>query len=276
MKRSIARSLILILSLAGSSACTDAPTVPPKPPVAVPTPASRTPAAPPRGTATLHGVVIGAGDAPIRGATIRLSPYGLTAASDLAGAFAFPAIRVPQDCVWATITVRAAGYASWRSRDDALYSGQDHTLDVSLGHEVVDDFVGPPLADPNMKCDRRVAPPLRPPVIAEGFTLLPCPRTADTTLDMEGCAQVAIRRSDAKIDSLVREIFFTLRDDEARARFVRAERAWFAFRDADCESAGDVNEGGSLASVDTLVCDEDRNEQRIRELRQMLRDLQRV
>jgi uncharacterized protein YecT (DUF1311 family) len=107
------------------------------------------------------------------------------------------------------------------------------------------------------------------PVIKEAFTTLACPDpdSPDTTLEAQGCAQREILASDKKIDAVAKTVFGRLRSDAARRRFVKAQRAWFAFRNADCTSVSDKYEGGSLAGVTALQCDAERNLQHLKEIR---------
>jgi uncharacterized protein YecT (DUF1311 family) len=115
---------------------------------------------------------------------------------------------------------------------------------------------------------------LSPPVIREKFTLLPCPKHPKTTLDMEGCAEHAIVRADASINHAARTIFAGLQDDPARQRFIDAQTAWQAFRDADCASESDLFEGGTLASVVAANCSSDRTAERLKELRAFVKESQ--
>jgi len=50
-------------------------------------------------------------------------------------------------------------------------------------------------------------PPLRPRVIHEVFTQLPCPRKSQTTVAMEGCAEKRIVGTDHPIDARVATAF---------------------------------------------------------------------
>jgi uncharacterized protein YecT (DUF1311 family) len=115
------------------------------------------------------------------------------------------------------------------------------------------------------------------PVIEEAFAVLPCPdpKSPGTTLEMQGCAQREILASDKKIDAVAKAIFGRLRGDAARRRFVKAQRAWLAFRTADCASVADKYQGGSLASVTRLQCVVERNVQHLKEIRAFDRLLRR-
>lgn len=110
---------------------------------------------------------------------------------------------------------------------------------------------------------------LSSPVIHELFTPLPCPDAQHpaTTLEMEGCAEHEIARTDTKIDAVAKAIFARLNDDAARRRFVKAQKAWFVYRNADCDSVSDKNEGGTLAAVTRLRCAAERNAQHLKEIR---------
>ncbi len=70
------------------------------------------------------------------------------------------------------------------------------------------------------------SPPLKPPVIHEKFTPLPCPKTPKTTVDLEGCAEKAILTTDRAINAKVKTIFGLLRARAARQSFVTSELAW--------------------------------------------------
>jgi len=111
---------------------------------------------------------------------------------------------------------------------------------------------------------------LSPPVVDERFTKpLPCPdaKNPATTVEMKGCAQREILRIDKLIDALAKTIFSRLQGDGARRRFVKAQKAWFAYRQADCASVSDKFQGGTLAAVTALQCSAERNVQHVKEIR---------
>ena len=114
-----------------------------------------------------------------------------------------------------------------------------------------------------------------PPVISEGFTLLPCPATPKSTLDFEGCAEHKILKSDRAINAVAGEIFRQLGTRTARARFVRAESAWLTYRKASCESRADLFEGGSAAGILFAECGAAENRAHLRELRALEQRLRR-
>jgi uncharacterized protein YecT (DUF1311 family) len=109
-----------------------------------------------------------------------------------------------------------------------------------------------------------------PPVIHETFTPLPCPGSpaeAQTTLGMEGCSEQAILKTDAKIDAVAKRIFARLASVAARKRFIKAQRAWMTYRNADCASVADKYEGGTLAGVVAADCTSSRTTRHLVEIR---------
>lgn len=118
---------------------------------------------------------------------------------------------------------------------------------------------------------------LKPPVIKESFTPLPCTGapSSRTTQQMEGCAERQILRGDATIDTLSAKVFARLADTPARRRFLADHRAWLGYRRADCLSRSDTFEGGSEAPVAFARCVASLNGQRIKDLRTFLSELTR-
>ena len=116
---------------------------------------------------------------------------------------------------------------------------------------------------------------LAPVVIHEKFTPLPCSGAPGqrTTLQMEGCAEKQILKSDNQINLLAAQIFPILPSDRARRDFNAAQRAWLSYRKADCFSMSDVFEGGTEAGVVDAQCVASRNSQRLKDLRTFHRNL---
>ncbi len=115
---------------------------------------------------------------------------------------------------------------------------------------------------------------LSPPVIAEPFTVLPCPKHPQATLELEGCAEQQIVRTDKKIDDIARAVFSLFHDDRARADLIAAQRAWLAYRLADCVSVSDKYENGTFAGVVAAYCTADRSNQRLQDLHALATQLQ--
>jgi len=120
---------------------------------------------------------------------------------------------------------------------------------LGVGARVVISAVGNPAAAASLA---NRAPTIKPPVITEAFTLLPCDQ--DSTIGMEGCAEHQLVAADKRIDKEVALLFAVLRDNAARRRLVQAQSAWFAYRQADARSHADIYEGGSESGVVSLTC----------------------
>jgi uncharacterized protein YecT (DUF1311 family) len=112
-----------------------------------------------------------------------------------------------------------------------------------------------------------------PPVIHEQFTLLPCPAHPQTTLALEGCSEHTIVRVDRQIDAVVKQLFGLLPDASARADLAAAQRAWLAYRRADCTSLSDQDEHGTLAGVVAADCTANRSQRRLRDLQGFVKAL---
>ncbi len=63
----------------------------------------------------------------------------------------------------------------------------------------------------------------------------PCNPSDETQAGMNACADAEYRREDARLNGQYGKIAARLADDaEGKARLKAAERAWIAFRDAEC------------------------------------------
>jgi uncharacterized protein YecT (DUF1311 family) len=113
---------------------------------------------------------------------------------------------------------------------------------------------------------------LKPPVIHEVFTPQPCPMHPVSTLDLEGCAEQSILKSDRTINADVRAIF-TLLTPAARAGFVAGERAWLRYRTLSCEAEASKYAGGTLAGVVEANCAAARNRAHVSDLTATLEQL---
>jgi uncharacterized protein YecT (DUF1311 family) len=111
-------------------------------------------------------------------------------------------------------------------------------------------------------------------VIHEPFTLLSCPAHPRTTLDLEGCAEKALLKSDQAIDARVKTIW-TLAPIEGRAAFARGETSWLAYRRSNCTGQASKYSGGSEQPVAYLECEIARNRGHLADLDQMVATLRR-
>jgi uncharacterized protein YecT (DUF1311 family) len=112
-----------------------------------------------------------------------------------------------------------------------------------------------------------------PPVIHEPFTALPCPIHPDTTIDVEGCQEVRVLRTDRAIDAQVRKVFHLLRTPSARSSFVDGERSWLHYRRQSCLAESSRYRGGTEQPVAFLDCSLRRNNSHLADLAAMRRAL---
>ena len=82
----------------------------------------------------------------------------------------------------------------------------------------------------------------------------PCGANA-TQLDLDRCADRDFRKADAKLNAAYRRIMDRL-TGEARGRKLMAEaqKAWLAFRDAECAFSSSDTEGGSMHPMVVSGC----------------------
>jgi uncharacterized protein YecT (DUF1311 family) len=114
---------------------------------------------------------------------------------------------------------------------------------------------------------------LGPPIIREPWTPLPCPVHPKSTLEIQGCLQRAVARSDRLIDAKTATIFRLIRQRSDRVAFVEGERAWLRYRRQSCSATASVYRGGSAEPIAFLQCEENRNARHLADLRETERTL---
>ncbi|MFM8745767.1 MAG: lysozyme inhibitor LprI family protein [Aestuariivirga sp.] len=80
-----------------------------------------------------------------------------------------------------------------------------------------------------------------------------CSRNAETTAEMQSCADEALAQVDSQLNDIYDAIIQRL-DSDGADRLRRAQRAWIAFRDAECRFQGLAAEGGSMNPVIVTEC----------------------
>jgi uncharacterized protein YecT (DUF1311 family) len=74
-------------------------------------------------------------------------------------------------------------------------------------------------------------------------------------LTMNQCASRAYTRSDADLNQVYKTATGRLKDDkDTAAKLVHAQRAWIAYRDAECAFSTAATEGGSVNEFSKLTC----------------------
>jgi uncharacterized protein YecT (DUF1311 family) len=114
---------------------------------------------------------------------------------------------------------------------------------------------------------------LGPPVIHEPFTVMPCPPHPRSTLDLEGCAEHALLKSDHAINVLANRIFKRLAARTARAAFVRSERAWLSYRRSSCSAESSRFVGGTARPLEFGDCEQRRNRSHLQDIFEIDRTL---
>lgn len=88
-----------------------------------------------------------------------------------------------------------------------------------------------------------------------------------TQLDMNQCAGRNFDAADAELNRVYRQVVDRLASDpEGLAKLKAAERAWVAFRDAECTFAAMSVEAGSIHPMIWLGCREEQTQARTRVL----------
>jgi uncharacterized protein YecT (DUF1311 family) len=80
-----------------------------------------------------------------------------------------------------------------------------------------------------------------------------CSRNAQTTAEMQSCADEALSQIDSQLNDIYGAMIQRL-DAEGADRLRRAQRAWIAFRDAECRFQGLAAEAGSMNPVIVTEC----------------------
>jgi len=114
---------------------------------------------------------------------------------------------------------------------------------------------------------------LRPPVVREPWTPMPCPAHPVSTVDTEACLERTVTRSDRQINATAAKIFHLLHRSADRGAFVRGEQAWIQYRRHSCLAEASVYHGGSAEPVAFLACEKRRNGRHVADLRDMERTL---
>jgi uncharacterized protein YecT (DUF1311 family) len=78
-----------------------------------------------------------------------------------------------------------------------------------------------------------------------------CEETAQTQSDLTACAISGAQAADRRLNHAYREVLRYV-DGDPQAKLVAAERAWIAFRDADCAFWGAG--GGTIAPMNEANC----------------------
>lgn len=88
---------------------------------------------------------------------------------------------------------------------------------------------------------------------------------------MDECAAASLRKADAALNDVYRQIMSRLRNDEdAKRRITAAQRAWIGFRDAECTFAASKGAGGSAYGMVVASCKDELTAARVKRLQTYL------
>jgi uncharacterized protein YecT (DUF1311 family) len=119
--------------------------------------------------------------------------------------------------------------------------------------------------------------PMLKPVIAAAILLAALPAMAqqdcpdDSQAGLNQCAGDAYKKADAALNATYKQVMARLKDSEAAAKsLVAAQRAWIAYRDAQCDFMSSGVEGGSARPMIVAQCLEQLTTQRADDLKALL------
>jgi uncharacterized protein YecT (DUF1311 family) len=99
----------------------------------------------------------------------------------------------------------------------------------------------------------------------------PC-RTKANQLELTQCADRELAKSEATLSQAYKSLFADL-DDEHRPLLEKAQRAWIAFRDADCELDASHALGGSMFPVLVSECRRAMADTRVKDIKALRKTL---
>jgi uncharacterized protein YecT (DUF1311 family) len=114
---------------------------------------------------------------------------------------------------------------------------------------------------------------MRSPVLAFCLTLsavapalaLDCADETQVAQDL--CADASYQKADAALNRSYKEILRRLKGDSATTKLlIDAQKAWIAYRDAECAFSSSANKGGTIYPMVFSICLEGVTKKRIAEL----------
>jgi uncharacterized protein YecT (DUF1311 family) len=80
-------------------------------------------------------------------------------------------------------------------------------------------------------------------------------QNAASQRELNNCANAAYEKSDAELNALYKQVTARLKDDARRTKLlVATQRAWIAFRDAECAFVGEPTADGSVNPLVRANC----------------------
>ena len=92
-----------------------------------------------------------------------------------------------------------------------------------------------------------------------------------TQMGLDQCAGAAYKKTDAQLNKIYGQITARLKDaPDTKAQLVTAQKAWIAFRDAECKFLAGNAEGGSIYPMLVTQCRADLTQKRVDDLAPLL------
>jgi uncharacterized protein YecT (DUF1311 family) len=88
-----------------------------------------------------------------------------------------------------------------------------------------------------------------------------------TQAGLDACADASYKKADAALNSAYKEIVGRLKNNAATTKLlVTAQKAWIAYRDAECAFSSSASAGGSIYPMVVSICLEGVTEERTKDL----------
>ena len=92
--------------------------------------------------------------------------------------------------------------------------------------------------------------------------------SAQSQADMTACADRQFKQADAELNASYKQIMARLKDDADTSKLlVSAQKAWVAFRDAECSFSSSAAIGGSIHPMLVAQCREGLTRKRVDDLK---------
>ncbi len=98
-----------------------------------------------------------------------------------------------------------------------------------------------------------------------------CDKSSSSQADLNECYGKAYKKADSELNAIYKQINERLKDRPATAKLlVAAQKAWIAFRDAECNFSTSASAEGSIYPMTQAICLEGLTTRRIDELKNYL------
>ena len=95
---------------------------------------------------------------------------------------------------------------------------------------------------------------------------------ANTQLEMNQCYGERYKAADKELNEAYRKLLTNL-DSQHKLKVQEAQRAWIKFRDQHCEATTFISVGGSIHTLELVICRDSLTRQRTEQLTTMLKSI---